>query len=472
MILPPPTEPTMLRLLRALPLPLAAVAAIASEAAAAAAQQGPAPAPAPAPKPAAERIAYDFSSETQLADFDARAGSWSISAGTLWCTSKGAREELRWRRPLSPHGSLSLKLVGPGHVAIALGAGPRSARLRIDRSAGRWFVELDDKPVIERTFEAKPTGPLALELSWAQEGFVVRVGDDDPQSAPLAGLKEPFDSLSLLSLRSQPRFDDLVVARADAPKPAAPGDAPALDENQKIAVERATALLEGGDAVGAFELLAKTLPPAKAGAAPKLAAPLLQLLQRIALADQKSGRLRGKEPLQSLLAAREVAAKDGSAALLLPLDGRFAAEPAEIHRSDGPVFTVTSKDPELAIEVYRYAGELKYWFGKDPKIVYCSGSGGPALARARADEQRDLVPKSEMKVEVGKAKALLGGETCWVYELLRPDAAHDGRIVALRELFVLHKGDTWRLTITGPPPALELAADDLEFLRASFRFER
>jgi hypothetical protein len=469
----------MLRLLRALPLPLAAAAAFAAAASAAAADpatvaaQG-GPAPAPAPKPAGERIAYDFSSETQLADFDARAGSWSISAGTLWCTSKGAREELRWRRPLSPHGSLSLKLVGPGHVAIALGAGPRSARLRIDRSAGRWFVELDDKPLLERAFEAKPTGPLALELSWAQEGIVVRVGDDDPQSAPLAGLKEPFDSLALLSLRSQPRFDDFVVARADAPKaaPPAPGEAPALDENQKIAVERAAALLDGGDAVGAFELLAKSLPPVKAGAPPKLAAPLLQLLQRIALADQKSGRLRGREPLQSLLAAREVAAKDGSAALLLPLDGRFTAQPAEIHRTDGPVFTVTGKDPELSIEVFRYAGELKYWFGKDPKIVYCSGSGGPALARARADEQRELVPKSEMKVEVGKAKAPLGGETCWSYELLRPDAAHDGRIVALRELFVLHKGDTWRFTITGPPPALELAADDLEFVRASFRFER
>lgn len=469
MILPPPTEPTMLRLLRDLPLPLAAFAALATGAALAAQER-----PAPAGKPAAERIAYDFSSETQLADFDARAGSWSISAGTLWCTSKGAREELRWRRPLSPHGSLSLKLIGPGHVAVALGAGSRSARLRIDRGAGRWAVELDEKPVLERTFEAKPTGPLGLELSWSQEGIVVRVGDDDPQSAPLAGLKEPFDSLALLSLRSQPRFDDLVVARVDAPKPAAPaaGAPPPLDENQRIAVERASALLDGGDLVGAFDVLVKALPPGKAGAPPRLAAPLLELLQRIALADQKSGRLRGKEPLQSLLAAREVAAKDGSAAFVLPLDGRFTAEPAEIHRTDGPVFTITSREPELSIEVFRYAGELKYWFGKDPKIVYCSGSGGPALARARADEQRDLVPKSEMKLEVGKAKAPLGGESCWVYELLRPDAAHDGRMVALREYFALHRGDTWRLTVTGPPAAFELAADDLEFLRASFRFER
>jgi hypothetical protein len=451
----------MLRLVRELPLLLAAQAAVA-------AQDGGGP----AGKPAAERIAYDFSSETQLADFDARAGSWSISAETLWCTSKGAREELRWRRPLTPRGSLTLKLIGPGHVAVALGAGPRSARLRIDRGAGRWFVELDDKSLLERSFEAKPTGALPLELSWSSEGLVVRVGDDDPQSVPFADLKEPFDALALLSLRSQPRFDDLVISRAGVARPAAPapGGAPPVDENLRIAIEHAAALLDGGDVNGAFELLARALPPGKPGAPPKLAAPVLALLQKIALADQKGEKLRGKEPLASLLAAKRVAARDGSASLTLPLDGGFTAEPAEIHRTDGPVFTVASKDPEISIEVFRYAGEIKYWFGKDPKIVYCSGSGGPTLARARADEQRDLVPKSEMKLEVGKAKAPLGGESCYVYELLRPDPARAERTVALREYFALHRGDTWRLSITGPPLALELAAADLEFLRASFRF--
>jgi hypothetical protein len=200
-----------------------------------------------------------------------------------------------------------------------------------------------------------------------------------------------------------------------------------------------------------------------------------RLLQRIALADPKGERMRTKEPLKSLLAANVVAAKDGTASFTLPLDGSFTAQPAEIHRTDGPVFAITQRDGaqhegDLSLEVFRYAGEIKYWFGRDPKIVYCSGSGGPTLARARADEQRDLVPKTEMKLDVERAKAPIGGETCYVYELARPDPDHAGRTVALREYFVLHHGDTWRLTVTGPPLALELAADDLEFIRASFRF--
>jgi hypothetical protein len=427
---------------------------------------------APAKAAPADRIAYDFASETQLADFDARAGSWSISAGTLWCTSKGAREELRWRRPLSPHGTVTVKLVNPGQVALALHAGARVAQLRVDRGNARWFVEADDKVVLQRSFEAKPSGPLALELAWSLDGFVVRVGDDEPQTAKVADLKEPFESLALISLRSQPRFDDLVVTRADAPKAAPPAadGGPVLDENQRIAVERAAALLDAGDAAAAIELLEKVIPPGKEGTPPRLPVALLRLLQRVALGDARGDKARSKEPLKSLLAANLVTAKDGSASFVLPLDGGFTATAVDVHRTDGPVFTVTCHDPELEIEVFRYAGELKYWFGKDPKIVYCTGSGGPTLARARADEQRDLVPKSEMKQDVEKAKQPLGGETCYVYELARPDVDHPGRTVALRELFVLHRGDTWRMTFRGPPLALDLAADDLAFLRATFRF--
>src|SRR5262249_58128123 len=129
-------------------------------------------------------------------------------------------------------------------------------------------------------------------------------------------------------------------------------------------------------------------------------------------------------------------------------------------------------EPAWTLEFVRYDGKLKYWFGRDPKLVYCSGGGGPTLARARADEQKEFAPKSEWKRDVAKAKQPLDGEAAYAYELVAPDPAHEGAQRELRETFALYRGDTWRVTIAGDPLALELAADDLAFLLATFRFGR
>jgi len=425
--------------------------------------------PAAAPRDSAERRAYDFSAESQLGDFEPRSGSWLVASGTLWCTSKGAHEELRWRRPLSARGSLKVTLTGAGCFALELGGEARVVALRVDRSSRRWRVEADGRPVLERAFEPSTSGPLVVALRWTPAALDVRVGDDEEVRAALPPeASAPFTTLSLVSVRSQPRLDDLSIERiaTGGDATAAPGEAGAVaNEDQQIALEQAARKLEAGDAAGALERVADLLP--RGGAAAPLPAALARLLQRIGARDEK---LREKEPLKSRYAARLVRAQDGSASLVLPLDADVAVEAVEIHRTDGRVLALESKEPAWKLEVVRYDAKLEYWFGRDPRLVYCSGGGGPTLARARADEQKEFAPKSEWKRDVAKAGRPLDGESAWAYELLRPDAAHEGGKIELHETFALHRGDTWRITVEGDPNALALAADHLAFLLATFRF--
>jgi hypothetical protein len=464
-------EPDMLRTTRALTLQLAPLLLLPAFAAR---QTSPAAPPPPVPAPAreaAERRAYDFSTESQLADFDARSGSWSIASGTLWCTSRGAHEELRWRRTLTPRGTLKVTLAGAGHFALEFGTGAQRAAVRVDRSSARWHVEADGHPVLARAFEPPQSGPLAVALRWSTGAFDVRVGDDEEVHAALPdGWTAPFTELSLVSVRSQPRLDDLVIERLG---PAVDGTTAAAaavpGEEQRLAIEQATRKLEAGDAAGALEQIVAQIPPPRAGAPSPLPPAVAHLLQRIGQRDEK---LREKEPLKSRYAARVVRAQDGSASLVLPLAADVQVERVAVHRTDGRVLSLKSREPAWSLEVVRYDGKLQYWFGRDPRLVYCSGGGGPTLARARADEQKGFAPKSEWKHDVAKAKQPLDGEGAYSYELLRPDPAREGATTEMRETFALHRGDTWRVTIEGDPAALETAAEDLAFLLSTFRFEK
>jgi hypothetical protein len=431
----------------------------------------PLPVPAPA-RDAAERRAYDFSAESQLADFDARSGSWNIASGTLWCTSRGAHEELRWRRTLTPRGTLKVTLAGAGHFALEFGTGAQRASVRVDRSSARWHVEADGRPVLERAFEPPQSGPLAVALRWSTGAFDVRVGDDEEVHAALPDAwTAPFTELSLVSVRSQPRLDDLVIERlgpaGDGTTAAGGAGAAVPGEEQRLAIEQATRKLEAGDAVGALDQIVAQIPPPRAGAPAPLPPAVARLLQRIGQRDEK---LREKEPLKSRYAARVVRAQDGSASLVLPLAADVQVEKVAVHRTDGRVLSLKSLEPAWSLEVVRYDGKLQYWFGRDPRLVYCSGGGGPTLARARADEQKGFAPMSEWKHDVAKAKQPLDGEGAYSYELLRPDPAREGARIEMRETFALHRGDTWRVTIEGDPAALETAAEDLAFLLSTFRF--
>ena len=397
-----------------------------------AARQAAPPAAHPAaPRDSAERRAYDFSAESQLGDFESRSGSWLVASGTLWCTSKGTHEELRWRRPLSARGSLKVTLTGAGCFALELGGEARVVALR-----------------------------------WSPAALDVRVGDDEEVRAALPPeASAPFTTLSLVSVKSQPRLDDLSIERIATGSDATAAPGAVTSEDQQIALEQATRKLEAGDAAGALERVADQLP--RDGAAAPLPPQLARLLQRIGARDEK---LREKEPLKSRYAARVVKAQDGSASLVLPLDANVVVEAVEIHRTDGRVLALASKEPAWKLEVVRYDSKLQYWFGRDPRLVYCSGGGGPTLARARADEQKEFAPKSEWKRDVAKAGRPLDGETAWAYELLRPDGAREAGKTELQETFALHRGDTWRVTVEGDPNALALAADDIAFLLATFRF--
>ena len=416
----------------------------------------------------AERRAYDFSAESQLGDFEPRSGSWLVASGTLWCTSKGTHEELRWRRPLSARGSLKVTLTSTGCFALELGGGERVVALRVDRSSRRWHVEADGRPVLERAFEPPTSGPLVIALRWSPSALDVRVGDDEEVRAALPPeASAPFTTLSLVSVRSQPRLDDLTIERIATGSDATAAPGAVASEDQQIALEQAARRLEAGDAAGALERIADQLPPPRDGAATPLPPQLAHLLQRIGARDEK---LREKEPLKSRYAARVVKAQDGSASLVLPLDANVQVEAVEIHRTDGRVLALESKAPAWKLEVVRYDSKLQYWFGRDPRLVYCSGGGGPTLARARADEQKEFTPKSEWKRDVAKAGRPLDGESAWAYELLRPDAAREGGKSELHETFALHRGDTWRVTVEGDSNALEQAAEHLAFLLATFRF--
>jgi hypothetical protein len=428
--------------------------------------------------PPSETLRYKFDAASELDDFDAIAGSWTISTGNLWCTSKGAREELRWRRDLSAAGSASVKLVGAGRVALALSTGkadsPQELLVRLDRGEQRIAVECGGKVLLERPFEPPASGPIALAVDWTLDHVLVRVGDDEPLRADRPACDAPFARLALLSMKSQPRFDDLVVVReTPAPRPeTAPGEGPPpLGEDQRIAIERASKRIEAGDLDAAFELVAKSLPPAATGndgAPAPLPEPVVVILERLGTLKPA---LKAKPPLKERVAAATIAAKDGSATLVLPLRAGWSATTPEIRRIDGPVFTLKCDAPKLEVEVYRYDQKLKYWFGRDPKIVYSTGGGGPTLGRARADDEKDQHPQSTLTRPFEKSKVELGGPT-YEYELAWPDPEDPGRTRALRELFTLHRGDTWRVTITGSPLDLDLARDDVEWLLSGFELAK
>jgi hypothetical protein len=320
--------------------------------------------------------------------------------------------------------------------------------------------------VLERAFDPPTSGPLVVALRWSPAALDVRVGDDEEVRAALPPeASAPFTTLTLVSVKSQPRLDDLSIERIATGSDATAAPGAVTSEDQQIALEQATRKLEAGDAAGALERVADQLP--RDGAAAPLPPQLARLLQRIGARDEK---LREKEPLKSRYAARVVKAQDGSASLVLPLDANVVVEAVEIHRTDGRVLALASKEPAWKLEVVRYDSKLQYWFGRDPRLVYCSGGGGPTLARARADEQKEFAPKSEWKRDVAKAGRPLDGETAWAYELLRPDGAREAGKTELQETFALHRGDTWRVTVEGDPNALALAADDIAFLLATFRF--
>ena len=330
-------------------------------------------------QPRFETLHYKFDRETELADFEPLTGSWTISAGSLWCTSKGAREELRWRRAVTARGSATLQLVGAGRVALALRSGQQETLIRLDRGAGRVAIEADGQPLAERPFEAKALGALELRVHWELDRLRVTVGDDDAFITTRPDARAPFDALSLLSQKSQPRFESLRLEREPIADPALNRAGGALTEAQKVAIERATQLLAADDAGDALDQLRSAL-----GATPPPAAEwppaFLLTLQRVGL--RRPGLLQ-REPFAPLVASRALAAADDSATLTLPLRPGWSGAAAPIRRADGPVFTASCADPPLTVEIYRYDQKLKYWFGRDPRLVYSSGGGGATLGRAR-----------------------------------------------------------------------------------------
>jgi hypothetical protein len=415
--------------------------------------------------PRLERLAWRFDSEKELADFEGLTGTWTISAGSLWCTTKGAREELRLRRSLNARGSATLTLFGGGRVALLLKAGAQETLVRVDRGEGRIAVEADGAPLAERSFEAKPTGLLSFKVAWELDQLHVTAGDDEPFDVARPGAKAPFDSLAIVSLKSQPRFDALVVERE--PVVELPPDVPGgrnLTEPQKVAVEQAGALLAADDVNGAFDRLRDVLgdPPPPASEWP---APLLVMAQKVAL---KRPVLAGREPLAAVVKTLERPAADGTATLTLPLRPGWSCEAATVRRTDGPVFTASCTDPLVAVEVFRYDQKLTYWFGRDPKLVYTSGGGGATLGRARADEQQDLHAGATRVRDFDRSAREIAGEKAWEYELSWPDPDDKQKTMGQRELFLLHRGDTWRITLVGSPLAQQVAADDIAWLLARF----
>jgi hypothetical protein len=435
------------------------------------------------PWPAArdESFTYAFASDKELADFQVVSGRWSVSTGQLWCTTNDARAELAWRRALSADGSVQVTLAGAGRVAIALRAGEKETLVRVDRAARKVAVECDGKPIVERLFEAAAGTPMALAVRFTARRLDVRVGDDEAIEVARPDAGAPFEKLALLSFQSQPRFDDLVVHRdalRPAGGPATDVDAVPMDEELRIAVERATERLDQGDVDAAFDTIAKALPRpaddkdhAKPKAAPEPAAAhwpdaVLALLQQI---GARKPALVAREPLASAAAGATVAAKDGSAKLTLPLRRGWKADTPDVVRTDATLFVVHGPSG-LTVTAQRYDQKLTYWFGRDPKLVYTKGGGGPTLGKARADEQKELHAKSEFVRAFDASRQSLGGETTFDYELAWSDPQDATKATTLREYFALRRGDTWRLSIEGASNDVRLASGDLDWIVANFRF--
>jgi hypothetical protein len=416
---------------------------------------------------APQTFRYKFDASSDLADFEVVSGSWSLSAGFLWCASKGERDELAWRRDLAPSGSVELELVGPGRAALALRAGKSETRVRVERRSGELLkaaVESDGKTAIERSFEAPATGGIGIAVAWTPEQIVLRVGDDEPLKVARPAAAAPFEKLSLLALKSQLKVDELRVEREAA---ATPEGAAAPTEDERIALDRAAALARGGDPDAAFEALVKALPAQRTDGPSAFPEPVALLLQELGARREP---LRARSPLKEWIAANPVAARDGSATLVLPLRHGWSVNAPEIRQVDGVVATLACKAPEVAVEVYRYDQKREYWFGRDPKSVKTSGGGGPTLGRARAEDLADQHANASFTRPFAKSRVPLGGATAYEHELAWPDPDDATRTRAVRELFVLHRGDTWRLTIAGTSPALEQAKSDVEWLLATFRF--
>jgi len=162
--------------------------------------------------PRGDLFEYGFASEQELENFEPLAGSWKVFAGSLSCTSKGAREELCWRRELSPSGSLAIRLFGASVITVALRARDAETTVRLDCAEARITVAAGGKRLLELPFEAPASQLLDFTVVWSGECVLVQVGTDEPVRVKRPATA-PFDGLSLLSAGSQPRVDELLIAR-------------------------------------------------------------------------------------------------------------------------------------------------------------------------------------------------------------------------------------------------------------------
>jgi len=416
--------------------------------------------------PPVEERTYHFSDKAEFSDFEIIAGRWGVSAGSLSCSSKGQQDELRWRRSLTLPASIHVQLETKGRFTLRTTSSTSACEVEFHRAKGTFQVRQGDRVLLDGYYLAPRSGPLDLRVKLIGAQVSVQVGDDKDHAVSLTEPVIGSIRLSLLSHRSQSRLHSLAITRADPPvEEGQPQPNRAQDEDDSLRLQDARALGEQGRWRDAWETLLPLLP--ERGAWEDLPAPLLRLLNRIAVEEP---RVRSRPPLEAWLESNRVQSRDGTVSAQRPLDATWTTEVPLARRVDGMLLVLECRVKGVRVEVHRYDHRVRYWFGEEPRTHFVQGSSATGLARARAADMVVEKPEARLLVEPRRSAQELGDQTTTEYVVRHLTKKENGKPVEYREYHVVHRGNAHRLTIEGPPKALESLDAELRWILATFTF--
>jgi hypothetical protein len=397
---------------------------------------------------------------------------WHVQSGALHSTSKGERDEIHWRRRLSPESRLDLEIAAGNQVGIRLTGGSEQILLTIDKGEG--IVEVfRGKEKLRTAYVTKARRELPFKLELEPSELKFTAADDNTVRVRLDPLAAERWEVSLESYRSQASFAHLRMTRRASEQEKENEITVEAREQRRLHVEDARRLLDEGKPEHALARLREaigtrtaTIDQARVAYRPEE----LRLLNEIA---ERHPALREEEPLTALREATGRETRDGVLEFHLPFRAEWQAVLPDNKRPDGVIAVIRCIHPALEIEVYRYDQRFQYWFGQEPKLTTVSGSSTAALARARCDDQT-LELGATVEREPDRSRWKPGGQSGTEYLLVFPKEQPDGepRRFVHQALFVAFRGNTYQFSIEASLEAHDALKDELGWLLGSLRFQK
>jgi len=410
---------------------------------------------------------YPFTSTIELVDFDSIQGTWTINDGCLLCGTKGARDEIQWRRALSSTIKVQIETTAQGSCGIELRGSDGEVLVTWNRQKC-WYAIERDRAVLKEGSFARPEGDLlTITLQWSPPSLSVQFGADDACSVILAEPAPCLLRLSLLSLKSQAKFQKLVVERSSAQNTSTT----LLEEEHRLAMDRAERLGAAGEWEKAFEEMHKLLPkvPPKKWR-DELPEAVLDLFTRAA---SHLPRMRARPPLQPLMEEARVVSEDESICVYLPFRPQWTATAPRLRRVDGNPVEIRCSSPPVSIDVFRYDQRHNYWFGEEPKLQFVGGSSSAALNKARFSDLVAEHPDRMVHFEP-REQDRVGGEIVSGFEIdyeLKKTGEPPRRLLH-REMTLGHRGNTLQISILGAPEAVASVEHEIQWLLTSLELRR